>query len=296
MNTIIRDGYTLQYRQLGDSNQSPIIVIGSAIYYPRLFQNSIFKTLNLIFIDHRGFSQSTDPNAGFQLADIVEDIEAIRAVLNIEKAYFLGHSGHGFMAMAYAEKYPEHVAGIILSNLAPTNTKKRQDGSIAHFENSASDERKHYFYQEISKLESDIINDPTHRFTHINVRMQAHSFYQYDYDGAYLWDDVSNNMPALDYLWGVAFAKFDTKAFIDNCKMPIMILLSEYDYLVSPINLWDPILENRDIQPIIFHKSGHNPMLEEPEKYLQALQTFTKKMNESLNERVFLALSFSTIA
>lgn len=274
MNTIIRDGYTLQYRQLGDSNQSPIIVIGSAIYYPRLFQNSIFKTLNLIFIDHRGFSQSTDPNAGFQLADIVEDIEAIRTVLNIEKAYFLGHSGHGFMAMAYAEKYPEHVAGIILSNLAPTNTKERQDGSIAHFENSASDERKHYFYQEIVKLENDINKDPAHRFTHINVRMQAHSFYQYDYDGAYLWDDVINNMPALDYLWGVAFAEFDTKAFIEKCTIPIKLLLSEYDYLVSPTTLWDSILENTNIQPVIFHKSGHNPMLEEPEKYLQALQDF----------------------
>jgi len=104
MNTIIQDGYTLQYRQLGDSNQSPIIVIGSAIYYPRLFQNSIFKTLNPIFIDHRGFSQSIDPNAGFQLADIVEDIEAIRTELGIKQAYFLGHSGHGFMAMAYADQ------------------------------------------------------------------------------------------------------------------------------------------------------------------------------------------------
>lgn len=281
MKTIIRDGYPLSYTQMGNLTIPPIIVIGSAIYYPRLFQNPIFETLNLIFIDHRGFSQSTNPDAGFELSDIVEDIEAIRRELKIEKAYFLGHSGHGFMAMAYAEKYPEHVVGIILSNLAPTNTQARQDGSIAHFETTASDERKQYFYQEIAKLESDISKDPAHRFTHINVRMQAHSFYQYDYDGAYLWDDVVNNMPALDYLWGVAFAKFDTKAFIDNCKMPIMLLLSEYDYLVSPTTLWDSVLDNSKIEPIIFHKSGHNPMLEEPENYLQALQDFIQSSSSS---------------
>lgn len=64
------------------------------------------------------------------LAEVVEDIELIRQQLGIESMYVLGHSGHGFMAMAYAEKYGEHVEGIILSNLAPTNTQERQDASI----------------------------------------------------------------------------------------------------------------------------------------------------------------------
>ena len=47
----------------------------------------------------------------------------------------------------------------------------------------------------------------------MNIRMQPHSFYDYTYDGAYLWDDIYNNMDALDYLWGEAFAVFDTESF-----------------------------------------------------------------------------------
>lgn len=259
---------------MGNPDMPSIVVIGSAIYYLRLFQDPIFQNLNLIFIDHRGFSRSSNPDASFQLPDIVQDIEYIRRELKLDKIYLLGHSGHGFMAMAYAEQYPEYVMGTILSNLAPSNTQERQNGSIAHFEETASDERKHYFYQEIAQLENDIKNDPEHRFTHINVRMQAHSFYQYDYDGAYLWDDVINNMPALDYLWGIAFAEFDTKGFLESYKSPVLLLLSEYDYLVSPISLWESVIENTDITPIIFHKSGHNPMLEEAQRYYEALKAF----------------------
>lgn len=100
--------------------------------------------------------------------------------------YLLGHSGHGFMAMAYAEKHPQYVEGIIISNSAPTNKKEHQDNSIAYFEGTASPERKTYFYQEIAKLEQDIKENPEKRFSAMNIRMQAHSFYDFTYDGAYL--------------------------------------------------------------------------------------------------------------
>ncbi|MEG0568807.1 MAG: hypothetical protein RR543_00330, partial [Erysipelotrichales bacterium] len=80
--------------------------------------------------------------------------------------------------------------GLILSNLAPINTQERQDGSIEYFKATASKDRKEFFYQEISKLAEDIEKEPSKRFSHMNIRMQAHSFYDFNYDGAYLWDDV----------------------------------------------------------------------------------------------------------
>lgn len=114
MKTMMRDGYPLSYTQMENPDMPPVMVIGSAIYYPRLFQDPIFQNLNLIFIDHRGFSRSSNPDASFQLSDIVQDIECILRELKLDKIYLLGHSGHGFMAMAYAEQYPEHVMGMIL--------------------------------------------------------------------------------------------------------------------------------------------------------------------------------------
>lgn len=272
--SIERDTYQLNYLQKGDTTKPAILVIGSTVYYPRLFEDPIFESLNLVFIDHRGFSKPTSSTAGYSLNEVVEDIETLRKEMQLEKLYVLGHSGHGFMAMAYAEKYGEYVEGIILSNLAPTNTTKRQEGSIVYFEEMASEERKKYFYQEIAKLQGDIESDPENRFSHMNIRMQAHSFYDYQFDGAYLWEGVANHMPALDYLWGDAFATFDTATFLRNWEKPVILLLSEYDYLVAPTQLWEPITKERTIPMIDFPKSGHNPMLEEPEVYYEALVNF----------------------
>ena len=274
MQSINIDNYSLNYLQTGPKNLTPIFVLGSAIYYPRLFQHTLFQNLHLIFIDHRGFTTAPTDHTSHTLQDAVNDIEKIRSALNIEEMYLLGHSGHGFMAMAYAEQYQQHVKGIILSNLAPTNTQERQDGSIAFFESTATPDRKEYFYSEISKLHDDIQNDPTNRFSHINIRMQAHSFYDFTYDGAYLWDNVPNNMPAIDHLWGVEFAKFDTAEFLNSWKKPLLLILSDYDFLVSPTSLWNDICQSANISPVIFNRSGHNPMLEEPEKYYETLLSF----------------------
>lgn len=275
MKQINRDGFKLNYTENIKKDKPAIMVIGSATYYPRLFKDEIFNNLNLIFIDHRGFSKPYDHNI-YDLDLVVSDIEAIREDLELDEFYILGHSGHGFMAMRYAERYPEHILGLILSNLAPNNTKKRQELSIQYFKNTASKDRKTYFYQEISKLDSDIQKDPDNRFSHMNIRMQAHSFYDYTYDGAYLWDDIYNNMDALDYLWGEAFAVFDTESFFKSFKKPILLLLSDYDYLVAPTSLWDDIISGIDVEVHKFDKSGHNPMLEEPEKYHEILRQFTK--------------------
>ena len=54
-----------------------------------------------------------------------------------------------------------------------------------------------------------------------------------------MWEGVFTNMPVADHLWGEAFAHS-----IDSLKevaKPVLIGLGRYDYLVSPVSLWDAI-------------------------------------------------------
>ncbi|XDZ52035.1 alpha/beta fold hydrolase [Neisseriaceae bacterium CLB008] len=274
MTLLEKDHYVFHSCQRGDASKPPIVVIGSALYYPRLFQDECFAGFNLIFIDHRGFVQPKSDAASYSLADVVDDIEAFRLQLGLEKMVLLGHSGHGFMAMAYAQAYGEHVAGLILSNLAPTNSPERQAGSLAYFDQTASATRKALFAAEISHLAADIEADPDHRFSHINRRMRTHAFYAEDYAGPDDWAGVVNHMPALDYLWGVAFAEFDTAGFLRQWSGPLLLLLCDHDYLVGPPSLWDALIQEQEIDWLKFHQSGHNPMLEEPQAYAAALTGF----------------------
>lgn len=47
---------------------------------------------------------------------MVEDIEAIRHALGVERIYLLAHSFGGIIAVNYAKKYPDHLFGLILAN------------------------------------------------------------------------------------------------------------------------------------------------------------------------------------
>jgi pimeloyl-ACP methyl ester carboxylesterase len=72
--------------------------------------------------DLRGHGLSPKPRPPYTLEDLVEDLEALRRELGIEKAHFAGHSLGGMIGPAYARKYPQHVASVGLYSTAAFRT------------------------------------------------------------------------------------------------------------------------------------------------------------------------------
>lgn len=276
--SIFSEGFDLKYCVKGQGK--PILVVGSSIYYPRLFSENLYRHFQFIFLDHRGFVKPPRSlkKEDYTIDKIVEDIETARQWLKLEDFIILGHSGHAFMALAYAEKYPQYVQKVILLNSATTNSQERQQQSFSFFNETASAERTKQFEHDIAFLEKDIHNDPERRFVHMCIRMGAHSFYDYTFDAAYMWDGVYTNMEVIDYLWGVAFAEQNLIQSMAHLNKPIFVGLGKYDYLVAPVSLWDVIDDSNDnVKKVIFEKSGHNPMFEQP-------AIFDKELIDWLNE------------
>jgi pimeloyl-ACP methyl ester carboxylesterase len=73
--------------------------------------------------DLRGHGRSPIPPTPYTLDELVEDLEALRAELGIEKAHFAGHSLGGMIGPAYARKYPEHVLTLGLYSTAAFRTE-----------------------------------------------------------------------------------------------------------------------------------------------------------------------------
>jgi len=272
MNNINCEGFDLTYCVKGQGKQ--IVVIGSSVYYPRLFSENLYKHFQFYFLDHRGFVKSPGElkQEDYILDKIVEDIEATRQFLKLENFIILGHSGHAFMALSYAKKYPQYIEKIILLNSAPTNSQERQQQSFSYFNETAGAERKRQFEHDIAFLENDIQNDPERRFVHMCLRMGAHSFYDYTFDATDMWEGVYTNMQIIDYLWGVSFAERNLIHLLADVEKPVLVGLGRYDYLVAPVSLWDSIDGlYKNVKKVIFEKSGHNPMYEEPETFDRVL-------------------------
>ncbi|MDH2334496.1 alpha/beta fold hydrolase [Paenibacillus polymyxa] len=277
--TVISDGFELKYAITG--NGRPILVIGSSVYYPRLFSDHLYKKFQFIFLDHRGFAKPTRAlkPEDYTLDKVINDIETARQCLHLNEFIILGHSGHAFMALEYAKQYPDYVQKVVLLNSAPTNSQERQRQSASFFYETASPERKERFEKDIVLLEEDIKRDPDRRFVHMCIRMGAQSFYDYAYDAAYTWNDVYTNMPIIDYLWGEAFGNMNLIQSLADIHKPVFIGLGRYDYWVAPVSLWDRVDDTyENVKKVIFEHSGHNPMFEEPHYFDQ---TLAKWINEA---------------
>ena len=84
-------------------------------------------------------------------------------------------------------------------------------------------------------------------------------------------------MPIIDHLRGDAFARIDLQEKIAalSQKKPVFLGPGRHDYLVRPVSLRDDLatsgsVESGDrfgITKLIFEKSGHNPMFEEPDLF-----------------------------
>ena len=76
-----------------------------------------------ISYDLRGHGRSPLPNPPYSLDDLVEDLEALRRELHIEKAHFAGHSLGGMIGPAYARRYPDRVLSLGLYSTAAFRTE-----------------------------------------------------------------------------------------------------------------------------------------------------------------------------
>lgn len=76
-----------------------------------------------ISYDLRGHGASPLPEGRFGLEDLVDDLEALRARLGVERAHFAGHSLGGMIGPAYARRYPNRVLSLGLWSTAAFRTE-----------------------------------------------------------------------------------------------------------------------------------------------------------------------------
>ncbi|HEX6893327.1 MAG TPA: alpha/beta hydrolase [Chryseolinea sp.] len=271
--TIESEGFTLNY--IIEGRGKPILVIGSSLYDHRVFSPELRKSHRWFFVDHRGFGiapAGTFENSAFDLAVLLSDIERARVVFGLSEFVIVGHSGHAFMAIEYAKKYPQYVKGVVLTGCGPSNSDERRKASWEYFEATASPERKKFFESGMKPLADKIQSEPEKRFVHYCLCAGAQGWYDPSFDATYLWDGLTTNMQMFDHVWGVIFRDIDITSGLDRFNTPTLLMLGRYDYLTGPPELWNnakPLFHN--IREKIFEQSAHCPQYEESTMFNETL-------------------------
>ncbi len=263
-----------------EGSGKPLLIIGSATYYPRTFSKALREKLRLVFVDHRGFAPAwtgyTVGDIGFET--VLADIDRLRAHLGLERFAILGHSGHGYMALEYAKRHPERISHLAMIGTGPSHSARHIAIADRIWEETVSPERKAAFEREMAALGADIAARPEERFKSLLIRLGAKSWHQPDFDAAPLWLDVTVNNAVFDHLWGEVFRDIDIRKGLNTLTAPVLLALGRSDYLVAPASTWDEYRgEFADLTVRTFEKSGHTPQLEESDLFDEVLLSFLGK-------------------
>lgn len=117
----VLNGVRLYYRIAGDApaERAPVLFLhGGPGYnsysFARLMGTRLEKSRRMVYLDQRGCGRSERPWDGrYSLEVLVADLEALRQDLGVERWVLMGHSFGGTLALEYAARHPEHVAGVV---------------------------------------------------------------------------------------------------------------------------------------------------------------------------------------
>lgn len=118
---INRDGVALAYSEHGRGALAPVLLLaggpGTDGSYLEPIAEELAGSRRVVLLHQRGTTKSPLKTIGAGTVSIsvfVEDIEALRNHLGIDRWVILGHSWGGVLAMAYAHEHPDRVRGLVL--------------------------------------------------------------------------------------------------------------------------------------------------------------------------------------
>ncbi len=267
---IISDGFRLNYQVIGQG--TPALVVGSSVYYARMYSENLQQHLKMVMMDHRGFvpPNGERDHSDYDLDKIIDDMEAVRKKLDLGNVIVIGHSGHSFMALEYAKKYPQNVSHVVMIGTAPDFGPENTALIDLTWSESVDPERKTALEENFKRItDEEIAALPSGKaFIRNYVRSGPMAWYDPHFDSTPLWEGVYINGDMLNYVWGTTFAEIDITKGLADLEAPVFLALGRYDYLVGPVFTWNAYRDKfPDLTIRIFEKSGHSPMYEEPEAF-----------------------------
>jgi proline iminopeptidase len=229
----------------------------------------------------RGKSDRADNPKGYTFNRDVEDIEGLRKALGFESINLLGHSYGGMVAQEYALRYPSRVKRLILSNTLFSAEMWQANNDNCNYEIKNQ-------YPEIwdslmiMRAQGYHSGDKIHY--NLYGELPAGLFYFYDASKAEHMEHTNN--PDVyysiagydcDFLIGGDMTNIDFRIKLKDMKMPMLILAGRFDRVALPrfsiqFKQYAPQAEF-----VWFEKSGHQPFVEEPDKYFKVVREFLSR-------------------
>jgi pimeloyl-ACP methyl ester carboxylesterase len=251
METFSINGVKIAYERLG-KGQPLLLIHGYPLDHSiwnetaTLLQNDF----DLILPDMRGFGQSGTVGEQYTVTDMADDLAGLLDHLKIEKAAVAGHSMGGYVALAFAKKYPVRVSGLglVASQALPDNPERK--------------EGRYKTAEDVGQKGVGLVADAmTEKLTgDVSLQKVVHSLIE-----------QQKSAGIIGALKAMA-EREDATPFLSSFKPPLALIHGDADALI-------PIERAREVKALVpsahlaeLPGAGHMLMMEEPKKTAEALK------------------------
>lgn len=210
----------------------------------------------LILPDLRGFGQSPAPEGVYSMRVMAEDIAALLDRLGIKKAVLAGHSMGGYISLAFAQAYPDHISGLALvTSQAASDTPERRQARLRLADEVKRKGVKAVVAANLERYSPDPIVRERTRVVMLRSQKKA----------------------VISALKGMA-ERPDATEVLSNLKVPGVIIAGGADAIVSPDKAREMAQMLARGWVVEIPNGGHMPMFESPELVAQAIQDLLGKI------------------
>ncbi len=265
---------TIYYEILGSGAGTPLFLANGGPGFDHTYLHlsdafdQIAKSRKVVLYDQRGNGRSSPIAAGQSctLRDQIEDLDALRAHLNVDKIDLLGHSWGGYLVMAYAARYPQYISHLLIVDSAAPKWSdtvflfkdvfpegvEREDA--ARFAGQMGDKAA----EDLALREylSMLFYSPENRERALDEMK-----------------DTDENRQVNQAI-GRDLQRFDLNPELPKFHFPTIVMTGRFDMNVGAVVAYKIHKAIPGSQFVVFDRSGHMPFFEEPQKFIETVNTF----------------------
>lgn len=246
------------------------------------------KYFTMVYYDPRGTGASEVPDSleMYNASYLVEEIEALRNQLKVEKVWLFGHSDQSTIALAYALKYPRQSAGLILTGTSYTGTTaemiaRRKTTETYRARKSAwfAQVLKDWDYMQVSGSAVDSLGR--------DLSLSPVKWWCYDEISAQKVIPIAlevakagRRKPVNGQFWQAGTE--EVKVYLDwqkrfnEIKVPTLILNGKYDTNNPPQYAEQLCNSLFNAKLVLIEEAGHFPWVETPGSFFKAIEQWLK--------------------
>ena len=225
--------------------------------------------LQLVYFDHRGQGRSARGDKSTYILDNnVEDMEALRQYLGLEKIVVIGASYGGMVSMAYAARYPEQVSHLIVMATAANYRFLERAKEILTVKGSPEQ------IEICQRLWQGSFRDEAQLKDYFRIMGPLYSLTYDPQLSDQTWQRTILSVDAINQAFSGFLRTFDIVGDLVKITAPTLVIGGQHDWICPPEFSQEIADAIANAQLIIFERSAHLIRADQPEAMLEAINHF----------------------